>query len=179
MSWLGTYREIAGVRLNMVANGDRAFVGPGGSSRSISNATDRELIVHLRSISDVYVTGGNTARNEHYKTPSAGKLAIISHSKLNDENQIWLNPPVDENLAPWSIKELQKLGLHRILLEVGPSLAREFLSTDCVDEFCLTITDGYLETAEAVVADLGGRLVLADHFEVAGTLFTKWRRGNE
>ncbi len=179
MSWLDTYRKIAGVRLNMVANGDRAFVGPDGSSRSISNATDRELIVHLRSISDVYVTGGDTARNEHYKTPTIGKLAIISRSKLTDENQIWLNPPVNENLASWSIGELQKLGYQSILLEVGPSLARAFLGADCVDEFCLTITEGNLETAEAVVANLGGRLVLAEHFEVAGTLFTKWRRGNE
>lgn len=179
MSWLDTYREIAGVRLNMVANGHREFVGSNGSSRSISNATDRELIVHLRSLSDVYVTGGNTARNERYKTPAEGKLAIISRSKVTDENQIWLNPPVDESLSTWSIEELQKLGYRRILLEVGPSLARAFLGTDSVDEFCLTITDGNLETAEAVVADLGGRLMLAEHFEVAGTLFTKWRRGNE
>lgn len=163
----------------MVANGDRAFVGPDGSSRSISNATDRQLILRLRRISDVYVTGGNTARNEHYKTPAEGKLAIISRSKLTDENQIWLNPPANEELAPWSIGELQKLVYQRILLEVGPSLASEFLRADSVDEFCLTITDGNLETAEAVVADLGGRLVLSEHFEVAGTLFTKWRRGNE
>jgi riboflavin biosynthesis pyrimidine reductase len=179
MSWLDTYREIAGVRLNMVANGDRKFVGPDGSSRSISNPTDRELIVHLRSISDVYVTGGNTARNEHYTTPTKGKLAIISQTSLGDSNQIWLNPPEGESLPNWVIEELWNHGYQSVLLEVGPTLAKQFLESDSVDEFCLTITEGNLETAKDVVAYLGGRLALAEHFEVTGTLFTKWRRGNE
>jgi len=179
MSWLDSYRNNAGVRLNMVANGDCEFVGSDGSSRSISNSTDRELIGHLRSISDVYVTGGNTARNERYKTPTNGKLAIISRTSLGDANQIWLNPPKEENLPNWVITKLQSLGYTRVLLEVGPSLARQFLEADCVDEFCLTVTDGDLDTAERVVGSLGGKLVLSDHFEVAGTVFTKWRRGNE
>jgi riboflavin biosynthesis pyrimidine reductase len=179
MSWLDTYRDIAGVRLNMVANGAGKFVGSDGSSRSISNSNDRELIVHLRSMSDVYVTGGNTARNERYKTPTKGKLAIISRKSLGDANQIWLNPPESENLANWVIAKLQSLGYTRVLLEVGPSLARQFLEADYVDEFCLTITDGNLDTAEKVVSNLGGKLVPAEHFEIAGTLFTKWRRGNE
>jgi len=179
MSWLDTYRELAGVRLNMVANGAGKFVGPDGSSRSISNSTDRKLIVHLRSISDVYVTGGNTARNEHYKTPKKGNLAIISRMSPADSNQNWLKPPQGESLPNWVIAELQNRGYQRVLLEVGPALAKQFLESDSVDEFCLTITDGNLEAAKDVVADLGGRLALAEHFEVAGTLFTKWRRGNE
>jgi riboflavin biosynthesis pyrimidine reductase len=179
MSWLDTYREITGVRLNMVASGDLRFVGSDGSSRSISNSTDRELIVHLRSISEVYVTGGNTARNENYKTPTKGKLAIISRTSLGDANQIWLNPPEGENLPNWVIAKLQSLGYQRVLLEVGPSLARAFLEADTVDEFCLTITGGNLDTAKSVVSNLGGKLELAEHFQVAETLFTQWRRGNE
>jgi riboflavin biosynthesis pyrimidine reductase len=82
-------------------------------------------------------------------------------------------------LPNWVIAELWNHGYQRVLLEVGATLAKQFLESDSVDEFCLTITDGNLETAKDVVADLGGRLVLTEHFEVAGTLFTKWRRGNE
>ena len=179
MSWLDTYLEIVGVRLNMVANGDLSFVGPDGSSRSISNSTDRELIVRLRSISDVYITGGNTARTEHYQTPAKGKLAVVSRTKLGDPNQIWLNPPAKELLPIWTIVELRRLGYQRILLEVGPTLAKQFLEADCVDEFCLTITQGDLDSAKAAVSLLGAKLELAEHFEVDGTLFTKWRRGND
>ena len=163
----------------MVANGDLMFVGLDGSSRSISNSTDRELIVWLRSISDVYVTGGNTARKEHYQTPVKGKLAVVSRTKLGDPNQIWLNPPAEELLPAWTIGELRRLGYQRILLEVGPTLAKQFLEADCVDEFCLTITQGDLASAKAVVSLLGANLELAELFEVDGTLFTKWRRGND
>jgi riboflavin biosynthesis pyrimidine reductase len=58
-------------------------------------------------------------------------------------------------------------------------LAKQFLKADCVDEFCLTITQGDLDSAKAAVSLLGAKLELAEHFEVDGTLFTKWRRGND
>lgn len=163
----------------MVANGDAELIGKQGSSRDISNTTDRELIVHLRNISDVYVTGGNTARLEHYKTPVNGKLAVISRDPLDDSKQIWVNPPQEADPSVWCITELKRLGFSKILLEVGPSLASRFLQNDLVDEFCLTVTNGTRISAQTVIENLGARLQLADSFEVEGTLFTRWRRGNE
>lgn len=179
MSWLDSYPELVGVRLNMVTNGQSELIGELDSSRSMSNSTDRELIVHLRTISDVYVTGGNTARREGYKTPEKGQLAVISRSKPSNLGQIWINPPSDESVTAWSVAELRRLGFSKILLEVGPSLARQFLQGNLVDEFCLTVTNGNLASATRVLQELGAKLFLADSIEVDGTLFTRWRRGNE
>jgi riboflavin biosynthesis pyrimidine reductase len=66
-----------------------------------------------------------------------------------------------------------------IAVKGSPRYARQFLQGNLVDEFCLTVTNGNLASATRVLHELGVKLFLADSFEVDGTLFTKWRRGNE
>ncbi|MFM2024184.1 MAG: hypothetical protein RLZZ56_197 [Actinomycetota bacterium] len=163
----------------MVVSPEGSFVDSKGSSRGISNELDRSLIVHLRSLSDVYVTGGNTARNEAYKVKEKPVLAVITATDYELPGAIMLTPPVGFSAYPWVIATLTSRGFERILLEVGPSLAKEFLAGDLVDEFCLTLPSGTLELAEKVLEDFHSSLNLSSSEEIDGTLFTRWRRGND
>ena len=163
----------------MVVGPKAEFSDKTGSSRGISNDLDRLLIGKLRAVSDVAVTGGNTARIEQYKTPKNAKLAVITRSNAVYEGWIRLNPPNSSKLPEWVIETLNSMGFTAILLEVGPSLARQFLAHNLVDEFCLTIPSGDLDVANRVMNDLDAKLLLAESQTVANTLFTIWRRGND
>ncbi|MEY4397571.1 MAG: hypothetical protein RLZ53_147 [Actinomycetota bacterium] len=173
VDWLGAYKELFGVRLNMVVSGSGSFTDETGSSRGISNDLDRKLIGYLRRQSDVVVTGGNTARNEQYRVPSHCSLAVISSSfALEDDGYIRLSNPES------AMSDLREMGFERILLETGPSLSKYFLEAGQIDEFCLTVTDGDLEVATRTIAGFGVELELLSATELEGTLFTRWRRGN-
>jgi riboflavin biosynthesis pyrimidine reductase len=163
----------------MVAGSDGSFVDTKGSSRGISNNLDRDLLIHLRTLSDIVVTGGATARLEQYRKPKTASLAIISRRHVEISDAIALTPPESSQVAVWSLQELRRLGFNRVLLEVGPSLAREFLENDLVDEFCLTLTSGELQTGQVVMERLNSKLELSYWQSIEGTLFTIWRRGND
>jgi riboflavin biosynthesis pyrimidine reductase len=172
--WFDTYPELVGVRLNMIVGAHGEFVDETGSSKGLSNELDRKLIGHLRRRSDVVVTGGNTARAEEYSVPSHCALAVISSSfELTDERYIRLPNPAE------ALETLRGKGFERILLETGPTLSRFFLESNQVDEFCLTVAGGDLEVATKTITSFHAnlRLVAADSIE--GTLFTRWRRGND
>ncbi len=172
--WFDSYSDVLGVRLNMIVGANGEFVDETGSSRGISNELDRKLIGQLRRRSDVVVTGGNTARNEMYRVPSHCSLAVISNSfELNDERYIRLADPAT------AIETLRNQGFERILLETGPTLSRFFLETNQVDEFCLTVAGGDPAVAARAVASFNASLHLIDAETIDGTLFTRWRRGNE
>lgn len=173
-TWLNTYQEFKGVRLNMIVGASGEFVDDNGSSRGLSNDLDRKLIGHLRRQSDVIVTGGNTARKEQYRVPSHCSLAVISETfQIEDPSFISLKNP--ERAIP----HLKELGFESILLETGPTLSKFFLEADLVDEFCLTVSNGDKITAVKTLAGFNSSLVLAEAFTLEGSLFTVWRRGNE
>jgi 5-amino-6-(5-phosphoribosylamino)uracil reductase len=54
------------VRLGLIASADGKASGPDGSSRSLNGPEDLRILRTLRSLADVVVVGGRTARNEHY-----------------------------------------------------------------------------------------------------------------
>lgn len=178
MTWLEKYQPLEGVRLNMVVDSSGKFTDASGSSRGISNENDRSLLVRLRKLSDVYVTGGNTARLEGYKVPTLRNLAIIT-SKQVAEGIISLTPRESVELTQWVIDELHAKQFKKILLEVGPKLAKEFLSKDRIDEFCLTVVNGDISIAKSVLVGLESTLDLVSVEKVEDTLFTRWRRGNK
>ena len=179
MSWLANYQPLDGVRLNMVVGANGELTDETGSSRGLSNQTDRELIGYLRSISDIYVTGGNTARSENYRTPSNGTFAVITRDSIGLPGNLFITPPIGEPVTASALKQLRFEGFTRILLEVGPSLASQFLVDDLVDELCLTIPSGDVEVGEKLLSAFGSTLTLTKTFSEAGTLFTIWRRGND
>lgn len=61
------YFHAAGtVRLGMIASADGKATGPDGSSRSLNGPEDLRILRTLRSVADVVLVGGNTARSERY-----------------------------------------------------------------------------------------------------------------
>lgn len=172
--WLESYPDVYGVRLNMVVSGNSGFIDETGSSRGISNELDRKLIGHLRRRSDVVVTGGNTARVEQYRVPSHCALAVISATfEIDDSRYTRLESPET------AIAKLNELGFERILLETGPTLSKYFLESGQVEEFCLTVTNGSLEVAAKTLASFDVEFDLVSTLALEGTLFTRWRRGND
>ena len=80
-SLAAAYGNWSGIRSNHVITQSGKFSGSDGSSRSISTKEDRELLVEIRSQSDLIVVDAATARFEKYRTPSSGaSLAIFSLS---------------------------------------------------------------------------------------------------
>jgi len=61
-----------------VVSPEGAFVGANGASTGIGNRTDFELLMHLRSRSDVVLTSGVTARMERYRHPTTADLAVFT-----------------------------------------------------------------------------------------------------
>lgn len=180
MLQLDGYEKFDGIRLNMVATTDGSFVDSSGSSRGISNSEDRDLLIHLRGLSDLLITGGKTARTERYFKPKALDLAIITRKQGDaPEGAITYTPESEQNATQEIVNHFYHLGYKRILLETGPSLSKEFLRTNLVDEFCLTVPNGKLGDCEKILQTLGAKMHLASSFESNGTLFTRWRRGYE
>jgi riboflavin biosynthesis pyrimidine reductase len=179
MTWLDDYQELSGVRLNLVAGAVGQLVDHKGSSRGLSNEFDRALIRHLRALSDVYVTGGNTARIEGYKSPARGSLAVITRGEFELPGAITLTPPTGQDVATWTLSKLRELGYKRILLEVGPSLAKHFFAANLIDELCLTLPSAKLAVGKELVSKLSSTLKLSEANSIEGTLFTRWRRGND
>ena len=80
-SLAAAYGNWSGIRSNHVITQSGKFSGSDGSSRSISTKEDRELLIEIRSQSDLIVVDAATARFEKYRTPSSGaSLAIFSLS---------------------------------------------------------------------------------------------------
>lgn len=166
------YESLDGIRLNMVVSSGGSFTDSIGSSRGISNAIDRKLLAHLRKLSDVVITGGETARVENYEVPSSADLLVISSNFEIDSDRFFRLPTPEATLD-----FLRESKYRRILLETGPSLSGWFLERDLVDEFCLTVVGGNVDTANEAVSKLGCHLKLVTTVYESGTLFTVWRRG--
>ena len=71
--WLGT----------LVLNADGGTVGEDGTSKPLSNHLDLQLLLTLRSKSDVIVTTGKTARLENYRASRFAPLVILSRNSQN------------------------------------------------------------------------------------------------
>jgi hypothetical protein len=88
--WLATY----------VVDADGAYIGEDGTSGSLSNAYDLQILMALRSKTDAIVTTGATARAEQYK---ASRLAPILFITKNPDSLMslpaFLNPGVNANLV--------------------------------------------------------------------------------
>lgn len=147
---LDFYNRPPRVRANLVQSLGGAFEDSTGSSRGISNELDRDLLLHLRTLADVVVTDGETARRENYRVPKACDLAVIT--------RIGYSPVVGESTRKYLefighspaavIRELLSEGYSRILLETGPNLVRELVGQNLVNQLCMTNTNGSIPVLE-------------------------------
>ncbi len=166
------YGSWVGVRSNHVLDAHGNFSGSDGSSRSISTKEDRELLLALRSISDLIVVDASTARLEQYRAPkSRTPLAIFSLS--GDFTNI---PAVENSLSPTYLftgtgspqcsenskaiivqasespfkgflEWAEAQSLEAILLEAGPTLTAKAFEAGIVRQSAVTRT-GLLPNAD-------------------------------
>lgn len=81
-SWViaKSYGICNGWRLNFAIDSSGNSFGNTGSSADVSNDLDRLLLGKLRSLSDVIVTSGKTARLERYRSSKHAPIAIFTTS---------------------------------------------------------------------------------------------------
>lgn len=158
------YGAWSGVRSNHVISQSGSFSGSDGVSRSISSKQDRELLVEIRSYSDLIMVDAATARLEQYRTPSSGApLAIFSLSgnftgipAVEDQaNQVFLFSSSVEQLPMGSKNVHVQIrnnpfegfqswantnGFSSILLEAGPTLTALAFETGIIGQSAITRT---------------------------------------
>ena len=166
------YLNPPSVRANVVQGPRGVFEDGTGSSRGISNEQDRSRLLELRKLCDVVVTDGKTARTENYRVPKVCDLAVITRSGFTPADSKSDRKYIELRSSPaLAVQTLKASGYERILLEVGPSLIRELIAADAIDQLCLTNT----ANSEANLGALGIAAATLLHQETDGdTTFTVW-----
>jgi riboflavin biosynthesis pyrimidine reductase len=164
-SLAATYGTWSGIRSNHVISQSGRFSGSDGSSRSISTKEDRELLIEIRSRSDLIVVDAATARLEQYRTPRAGtRLAIFSLSGNFSGIPVVDDPATSVFLFSSSLEQLSSIssknvhvqiqseplkgfqswandnGFDSILLEAGPTLTAKAFQAGIVGQSAITRT---------------------------------------
>lgn len=144
-----------------------------GSSRALSFPADRRRFHQLRSQADLILIGGNTARNEPYRTTPV-PLIVLSRSAhapsvASNHHASVLNSSLTQALSQIDPE------FRSILIEAGPSLIKEALETKLVETFYLTISnaEGDQDAPSYDVSSALGAYALIEEEPVdGGTFFT-------
>lgn len=170
------------------------------TSRGLSNSTDQELLLTLRSFADVILVGASTVRAEGYGPPrlAGQRIAIVSRTGRFDfslplftSGKALLVLPTDADEVPVpSIRAgvgsvdiaaaIAQLDAQVVQAEGGSTLNGLLATADLVDELNLTISpqinggDGPRLTAGAPA--LSQRMTLEHVLEDDGFLFTRYVR---
>ncbi|MFM7014285.1 MAG: dihydrofolate reductase family protein [Actinomycetota bacterium] len=157
------YGKFVGVRTNHVMTVDGAFWDSRGSSRGITNSNDLQLLLKLRSLSDLVLVDAKTARLEGYRKPKHASLGVVSRSgdfsgipavengqagvllfsaanDLESDSQKFKLDPA----RPFGdiVTLCNEMGIKSILLEAGPTLTKLAFQEKIVGQSALTVT-GY------------------------------------
>ena len=147
--------------------------GQDGSSKSISNAADRSLLLHLRSLSGLIITDAATAEAEGYKPSKFAPIQIWSKSgdfrgseatpTRGEHHRIDLFKTPDLVSAVAQARRKST----RLLFETGKTLSCSLASLGLIDELCLTITSADLgQQADRLAREFGAELKL-EHFDIS------------
>jgi riboflavin biosynthesis pyrimidine reductase len=193
------YGAWEGIRTNHVVDGSGNFWGADFSSRSISTADDKQLLMALRAKADLVVVDAKTAREERYRLPSSGAaLAIFSASGNFAEI-----PALEQDGAPcflFSPQAPANLGNHHhepitslenpleqlstwahenampaVLFEAGPTLSLSAFRNGLVANSALTISADELDAGTVAGRhpfDSGAKLLSVANGK--GASFTYW-----
>lgn len=187
-SLLNQYHALDGVRLNAVTNLRLEFTGKDGSSRSISNANDRELLKHLRSLSTKVITDVATAQAESYRPSTLVEIEVWSHS---GNFRGFESVAESSTFKPFTVLQVQdpakrlaelRQEQQRVLLETGPTLTRIIAKSRLINEVCLSVTGVSSETQGLRIANEWltlqhlSEMQLFSSFEIENTLFVRFRQ---
>jgi riboflavin biosynthesis pyrimidine reductase len=169
------YPRILGARFNYViaVNEDE-----GSNSNIKSNSIDRYFLRAIRSVSDLIITTGRTARSEHLRNSRFAPMAILTNSpddidipatsiqskfplvicstktltsKYTNQNVEFLS--LDTEKTPKAVTDIVKhFGSKAPLFETGLSTATELVAGNLIDEVCLSVTGSVSKDAAKVLA---------------------------
>ena len=136
----------------LVSNEDGLLVGHDGSSKSISNQVDLQMLMALRSKADVICTTGKTARAESYKSSRFAPLAFLTKSRKSlseipavvepgSHENIFIEPRTGIDPFNWANTELDNMGLKSILFEGGSSSLQTLWLADLPIQLVFSIAD--------------------------------------
>jgi riboflavin biosynthesis pyrimidine reductase len=188
------YGNWSGIRTNHVMTQNGQMVDEAGSSRGISSAEDRELLIALRKASEVVIVDAKTARLENYRPFSYAALVVVSSSgnfesipAISGSNVFTASPDQDIKIDPAKpfdaiLNWAAEIGFSRLLLEAGPTLTKLAFQSRSVSQSALTVTPelsaAHFAKLEHPFDDQAQLLSLA---EAQGASFSFWshqRRGS-
>ena len=161
--WL---QPLAGVRAILALGSSGSTSGESGTSADVSDPDDRSVLLTARSLADVALTGGATARAEQYKPSERIAIAILTR----DASSVAQVPAVAKPGSPGTIvieadpsatteagirdaiADLKSSGHSHVLFEGGLNLLNAAIAAGVVDQVLLSAAGGVAESA--LVADL-------------------------
>jgi riboflavin biosynthesis pyrimidine reductase len=170
------------------------------NSRGLSNPTDQQLLLTLRSFADVVLVGAGTVRAEGYGPPRVPgqRIAVVSRSgefdfelPLFTSGKAFLVLPTDAPAVPVpSIRAghrdvdiaaaLAQIDANVVQAEGGATLNGLLAAADVIDELNLSISPqmngGSGPRLTAGAPPLSHRMTLAHVLEDDGFLFTRYVR---
>ena len=169
------YPRILGARFNYViaVNEDE-----GSNSDIKSNSIDRYFLRAIRSVSDLIITTGRTARSEHLRSSRFAPMAILTNSpdeidvpatsiqskfplvicstktltsKYSNQNVEFLS--LDSEKTTKAVTDIVKhFGSKSPVFETGISTATELVAGNLIDEVCLSVTGSVSKDNAKVLA---------------------------
>lgn len=138
------------VRASFITSLDGRATGPTGVSGDLNAGSegDHAAFQAIRRWGDVVVVAAGTARAEGYE-PLVGTPMIVV-TRTGDVPESLQQPPDDghgevivlagSNVLPEQVlAHAARRGWRHVVLEGGPTLLRQWLEHDAVDELCLTV----------------------------------------
>lgn len=142
------------VRASFISSLDGRVAGPDGLSGSLNagSAADEHAFAQLRAWADVVVVGAGTVRQEGYRPLSATPMLIVSRSGdvpasahepedgAGATGEVLVLGGDGESVRPGQVVDVcAEQGWRRVVLEGGPTLLGDWLTSGLVDELCLTL----------------------------------------
>lgn len=187
----GRIPEWQGWLASLLVDSDGNTVGPDGTSKSISNSTDLQLLLALRSKSQLIVTTGQTARAEQYRASRFAPLAFLTQQpetlahlpaikEPGSHKNIFLQPDSTElNFDELGLR-LNALGFSKMLFEGGTSSLGRMVTTASRSQLVLTISNfgsigpDDLKPMLAKVVPGSDTAELQDAFVAGPNLVSRW-----
>ena len=185
---LSKYVRTSGVRLAMVIDSKMRVFGASATSSDVSNETDRRLLMHLRSLSDLVITDAATAAIEQYRPSKFCDIEIWSKSgdfrglkelqSRDDKHGISLKIITDAD----SRLKLLRLSRDSILLETGPNLTAQLAELRLIDIASISVTGAGSAQDAAAILDEFARSMQLGYLALEGkdwfneTLFARFQR---
>jgi riboflavin biosynthesis pyrimidine reductase len=159
------------------------MTGVDGSSNSLSNTHDRELLRIVRSGTDTVVVGSGSVKTEGWHIPQSGKLLVVTGGTFAD-----LPPcPHPERVELLSYQAMRETcnAAGSWLVEGGKALVTSLLEESVIDELCLSIKLDHNVAQNTPTVELPAWMSVASpiDFDLVSLieddemLFTIWRRG--